>query len=60
MKLISPFLLYGPEVYLRKLKEISVDSLVKQHHWSNFSKKVTDEWKEFTLYVRMAGCFLCD
>ncbi|KAF8884903.1 hypothetical protein CPB84DRAFT_1850531 [Gymnopilus junonius] len=51
MKLLSPLLLYGPEVHLRKLKEISVDLLVKGHRWTSFLQEVTDEWKEFTLYA---------
>ena len=53
MRVMSPFLLYGPEVYMRKLSEITVDSLVNKPVWKNLLEKLTADWKEFTLYVRL-------
>ena len=53
MTVISPFLLYGPEVYLRKLREITVDCLVNNLVWKDLLKQLTADWKEFTLYVRL-------
>ena len=44
-------LLFGPEVHLRKLVEMSVDTLVRKHVWDKLLAELTSEWKEFTLYV---------
>jgi hypothetical protein len=44
-------LLFGPEVHLSKLVEISVDSLVRKHVWDKLLAELTNDWKEFTLYV---------
>lgn len=51
MTVISPLLLYGAEVYLRKLQETTVDCHVNKPVWKNVLGLFTDEWKEFTLYV---------
>ncbi|PPR00765.1 hypothetical protein CVT24_000790 [Panaeolus cyanescens] len=51
MKLFSPLFLYGPEVHLRKLQQMSVDSLVHTPNWRNLLEKITEEWKEFTLFA---------
>jgi len=44
-------LLFGPEIHLRKLMEMSVDSLVRRHDWDKLLAELTNDWKEFTLYV---------
>ena len=46
-------LLFGPEVQLRKLLEMSVDSLVRRHVWDKLLAELINDWKEFTLYVRV-------
>ncbi|KAF8183149.1 hypothetical protein BJ912DRAFT_976800 [Pholiota molesta] len=51
IRLLSPFLLFGPSVHLRKLQEISVDSLVRKHDWKTLQQELTEEWKEITLYA---------
>ncbi|KAF8814774.1 hypothetical protein BYT27DRAFT_7081775, partial [Phlegmacium glaucopus] len=51
MKVLSFFLLYGPAVYLRKLREITVDCLVNEHVWKDLLEQLTADWKEFTLYA---------
>lgn len=56
MTIISPLLLYGAEVYLKKLREISVDYLVNIPVLEDLLGQLTDEWKEFTLYVGLY-CF---
>lgn len=53
IKIMSPFLLYGPENHLRKLVKISVDSIVNKSSWFQYLQKLTDEWKELTLYVHI-------
>lgn len=53
IKIMSPLLLYGPENHLRKLVKISVDSIVNKSSWFQYLQKLTDEWKELTLYVRI-------
>ena len=52
MKVISPFLLYGAESHLRKLHEITFDSLVNEVLWKEMLGGIMDEWREFTIYVR--------
>lgn len=44
-------LLFGPEVHLRKLIEMSVDALVRRESWDKLLAELNDEWKEFALYV---------
>ncbi|KAF8960337.1 hypothetical protein BDZ97DRAFT_1665959, partial [Flammula alnicola] len=51
IRILSPFLLFGPEVHLRKLQEISVDSLVRKHDWGAMLAELTEEWKDITLYA---------
>ncbi|KAF9010175.1 hypothetical protein BDQ17DRAFT_1004707 [Cyathus striatus] len=51
LTIFSPLLLYGPETHYNQLKEMSVDSLVNEPSWVHILKKLTDEWKEFTLYA---------
>lgn len=51
IKILSPILLYGPDVHLQQLKETSVDSLVAIRRWTALLEQLTNEWKEFTLYV---------
>ncbi len=53
ISLFAPFLIFGPSVYLRKLKSISVDSLVRKRDWTTLQKDLIDEWKEITLYVSL-------
>jgi len=50
MKVISPLLLYGAEAHLRKLQEITTDFLVNKVLWKEMLGRITDEWKEFTIY----------
>ena len=51
MKILSPVLLYGPDIHLRQLEAASVDSLVAIRRWTALLEQLTNEWKEFTLYV---------
>ncbi|KAF8155634.1 hypothetical protein B0H34DRAFT_659915 [Crassisporium funariophilum] len=51
MKILSPLLLYGPEVHIRKLRKMSVDTLVNNPVWRELLDQLTSEWKEFTLYA---------
>jgi hypothetical protein len=51
IKILSPLLFFGPEIHIRKLVKISVDSLVRTHDWDKLLAELTDDWKEFTLYV---------
>ena len=53
MTIISPFLLYGAEAHLRKLQEITTDSLVNEVLWKDMLGRITDEWREFIIYVRL-------
>ena len=53
MTIVSPFLLHGAEVHLKKLQEITTDSLINEVLWKEMLGRITDEWREFTLYVRL-------
>ena len=53
MKVVSPLLLYGAEAHLKKLQEITTDSLVNEVVWKEMLDRITDEWREFTIYVRL-------
>ena len=53
ISLLAPFLVFGPSVYLRKLKSISVDSLVRKRDWTTLQQDLINEWKEITLYVSL-------
>ena len=58
MTLISPFVLYGAEAHLKKLQEISTDFLVNDILWKDMMDQITDEWREFTMFVRFFYYFL--
>ncbi|KIM46860.1 hypothetical protein M413DRAFT_264641 [Hebeloma cylindrosporum] len=51
IKIVSPLLLFGPESHIRKLTEMSVDSLVRRHDWDKLLADLTNDWKEFALYA---------
>jgi hypothetical protein len=53
MTVISPLLLYGAEVHFSKLQEITTDSLVNEVLWKEMLGRIMDEWREFTIYVRL-------
>ncbi|KAF9467883.1 hypothetical protein BDZ94DRAFT_1247985 [Collybia nuda] len=50
-KCLSPFLLFAPTSYLRKLHETSVDSLVNKPSWTNIKEQLTEEWKDSALFA---------
>jgi len=51
IKILSPLCFYGPNVHLNKLLKISIDTLVRKNDWAALLEKLTEEWKDFTLYV---------
>ncbi|KJA18441.1 hypothetical protein HYPSUDRAFT_45303 [Hypholoma sublateritium FD-334 SS-4] len=51
ISIFTPFLIFGPSVYLRKLQKISVDSLVRKRDWTALQQELINEWKEITLYA---------
>jgi hypothetical protein len=53
MKVVSPFLLYGGEAHLRRLQEMTTDSVVNEVLWKEMLSQVTDEWRDFIVYVRL-------
>ena len=52
MTVVSPLVLYGAEAHLKRLQEISTDYLVNEILWKEMMGRITDEWREFTIYVR--------
>ena len=53
MRVMSPFLLYGAEAHLRKLQEITTHSVVNEALWKEMLGRITDEWRDFIVYVRL-------
>lgn len=51
MGILNPLFMFAPEVHMKKLEDVSVDSLMNNPSWELIRNKLTDEWKEFTLYV---------
>ncbi|KAJ7138528.1 hypothetical protein C8R43DRAFT_928893 [Mycena crocata] len=49
MKLLSPLLFYAPNSHLVALHSIFTDRLIRQRGWSEFIKRLNNEWQEFTL-----------
>ena len=53
MKMLSPLLLHGAEVYFMKLQEITNDFLINEVLWKEMLGRISDEWRDFTIYVRL-------
>lgn len=53
--ILSPILFNAPDVHLRALGDIWVDDIIGHVPWTDFMTKLTNDWKEFTLYV----CVMC-
>ncbi|CAA7270068.1 unnamed protein product [Cyclocybe aegerita] len=51
MTIFSPLLLYGPEIHLKTLRKTAVDSTVRSADWNELLGRLTDDWKEFSLYA---------
>ncbi|KAF8805781.1 hypothetical protein BYT27DRAFT_7168984 [Phlegmacium glaucopus] len=52
MRVCMPFhTFYGPMIYLRKLRKITVDGLVNGFVWKDLLGQLTADWREFTLYA---------
>ncbi|KAJ3516749.1 hypothetical protein NLJ89_g920 [Agrocybe chaxingu] len=51
MTVFSPLLLYGPEIHLKTLRKTAVDSTVRTADWNELLGRLTDDWKEFSLYA---------
>jgi len=48
---ISIVLFSAPDVHLKTLQKMWVDGILHKTVWEQSLKKVTDEWREFILYV---------
>ena len=51
IKSISILLFLAPDFHLKNLQKMWVDKIMHQSVWEGSLKKVTDEWREFILYV---------
>ncbi|KAF8799769.1 hypothetical protein BYT27DRAFT_7201001 [Phlegmacium glaucopus] len=51
IKTISLLLFSAPDVQLKTLQKMWVDGILHKAVWEQSLKKVTDEWREFTLYA---------
>lgn len=58
MKLLLPVFFFAPREHLRRLETITVDRLVNLKSWKELQERLTDDWKEHTLYVRYRYSFL--
>lgn len=50
--LLSPLLFNAPEVHLRGLDSIWVDSIICILPWGQFIERLQTDWQEYILYVR--------
>ena len=51
IKSISIFLFLAPDHHLKNFQKLWIDKIMRQSVWEALLKKVTDEWREFILYV---------
>ena len=51
IRTISIFLFSAPDVHLETLQKMWVDGILHHAIWEESLKKVSDEWREFTLNV---------
>jgi len=56
--LLSPFLLLGPELYMRKMEILWVETITLPTEWRAFVRSSLDEWKDLILTVRYPGLSL--
>lgn len=55
LKLVSPFMFLGPTIHARRLKNLTLDSVVSKSKWSKLRGRLVDEWREGVLYVRLCS-----
>ena len=53
LRIVSPLLFYGIEAHLRNLQEITADSVINEVLWKQMLSRITDEWRDFIIYVRL-------
>ena len=56
--LLSPFLLLGPELYMRQMERLWVDTITLSTEWRAFVRTSLDEWKDLILTVQYPGLSL--
>jgi hypothetical protein len=56
--LFSPFLLLGPELYMRQMESLWDDATTLSTEWRAFVRNSLDEWKDLILTVRYPGLSL--
>ncbi|EIN08404.1 hypothetical protein PUNSTDRAFT_144011 [Punctularia strigosozonata HHB-11173 SS5] len=47
--LFSPLLFFAPDIHLKSLRQVWVDTVVVEPAWKKFIEKVQDEWEKFLL-----------
>ncbi|KAJ7269955.1 hypothetical protein C8J57DRAFT_1227621 [Mycena rebaudengoi] len=57
INLLGPLLFYAPDVHHVGLQKIFTDGLVRGRGWTDFIKRLNNEWTEFTLHatILLAG-----
>ncbi|TFK72485.1 hypothetical protein BDN72DRAFT_327548 [Pluteus cervinus] len=51
MKMLLPLFFFAPREHLRRLETITVDHMVNLKSWNELLDRLTDDWKEHTLYA---------
>lgn len=56
MQFVSWWLFKAPEGHAREFSKAWVDRIVHRVTWKQFMIKLSEEWQEYTLFVRIAVC----
>ncbi|KAG2008408.1 hypothetical protein CC2G_013844 [Coprinopsis cinerea AmutBmut pab1-1] len=51
LKILATVMAFGPSMHFRRLKAVTVDSIVSKHAWSKCRSKLLEEWRDVILYA---------
>jgi hypothetical protein len=51
LNIFSLIMFGGPGVHMKRLRELTVDRIVRKHGFEKYVEKMVEEWRDITLYV---------
>jgi hypothetical protein len=51
LNIFSLFMFGGPGIHMKRLRELTVDRIVRKHGFEKYVEKMVGEWRDITLYV---------